>query len=272
MWQNDAIYLPIMRVSLPFFCDDASSGTIARDACRRAQQIFIFGYMQSRSWYLARKWFPRFTNFYCSIWLSCSLVMELLSFMCPTLSHRSGQAVACSYIVQSHCLLRLASCSPVVKLLRYIIGPTHVVHVVHTFRCSDAAREDRPLWRPSTRYDFEGGQSLKALDSVKHEGPTTRKLQIGVICRALNTEAFTSFYQAYDGTKCYCPPWHHCLFTPHGVENCTVLTLFPLRMAALSRPPSRSFPSSRLGTAPFSLLPSDATGISSLRWRLALAQ
>ena len=92
--------------------------------------------------------------------------------------------------------------------------------------CFGAAREHRPLWRPSTRYEIEDEQS------VKHEGPTTRKLQIGVICQALNTKAFASFCQAYDRTKCYCPPRHHGLFAS---TRCRELhCLFPLRMVAFA--------------------------------------
>ena len=125
----------------------------------------------------------------------------------------------------------------IVTYLGSIATPPRVL----TFRCSIGARKYRPLWRPSTRYDFEGGQSLKALGSVMHEGPTTRKLQIGVICQALNTEAFTSFYQAYDGTKCYCPPCHHCLFSSTRLSrSCLPMPLGFLRYAGgwhLSRKP-----------------------------------
>ena len=43
---------------------------------------------------------------------------------------------------------------------------------------------------------------VKAFHSFKHEGPTTSMRHIGVICQALNTEAITSFCQAYDGAMC----------------------------------------------------------------------
>ena len=64
---------------------------------------------------------------------------------------------------------------------------------------------------------------VKALGSVKHEGPTTSKQQIGVICEALNTEAFTSFCRAYDGAICS-GLLGHCLQPPHCVEGSTVFT------------------------------------------------
>ena len=62
---------------------------------------------------------------------------------------------------------------------------------------------------------------MKALGSVKHEGPTTRKRQKGEICQALNTEAFTSFCQAYDGAMCSELRGQHFLLPPYGVQDCT---------------------------------------------------
>ena len=67
---------------------------------------------------------------------------------------------------------------------------------------------------------------VKAFGSVKHEGPSTSKRQIGEICQALYTEAFTSFCQTYDGAMCSDLPRHHCLLPPHGVEDCTVFSSF----------------------------------------------
>ena len=113
---------------------------------------------------------------------------------------------------------------------------------------------------------------VKALGSVKHEGPTTSMRQIGVICQTLNTEAFTSFCQAYDGAMCSDLPRHRCLLPPHGVEDCTVVFSSSFLCAWLHSRPSRSLPSSWPGTAPFSLLSFAATGNSLPRWRLALAQ
>ena len=65
---------------------------------------------------------------------------------------------------------------------------------------------------------------VKALGSVKHEGHTTSKQQIGVICEARNTEAFTSFCHAYDGAMCSGLIGHHCIQPPHGVEDTAVFT------------------------------------------------
>ena len=82
-----------------------------------------------------------------------------------------------------------------------------------------------------------------------------------------------------------CPPWHsrsfasvrwsnhHCFQPPHVVEDSTVFMSFsPLHSVASSRPSPRSFPSSWPGSAPFTLLPSDATGKSLPRWMLALTR
>ena len=52
----------------------------------------------------------------------------------------------------------------------------------------------------------------------------------------------------------------------------SVFLSFTLPLVAFSSPTSWEIQSSWLGTAPFSLLLSDATRISSQRWRLALAQ
>ena len=71
---------------------------------------------------------------------------------------------------------------------------------------------------------------VKALGSVKHEGPTTGKRQVGVICQALNT-VFTSSCHAYDVSMCSELPRHHCLWPPHGVEDCTFF--FPPLSCAL---------------------------------------
>ena len=65
---------------------------------------------------------------------------------------------------------------------------------------------------------------VKALGSVKHEGRTTSKQQIGRFCEALNPEAFTSFCLAYDGAMCSGLLGHHCLQSPHCVEDSTVFT------------------------------------------------
>ena len=59
---------------------------------------------------------------------------------------------------------------------------------------------------------------VKAFGSVKHNGPTSSKRHIGVICQALYTEAFTSFCQTYDGAMFSDIYWHHCLLPPPGVE------------------------------------------------------
>ena len=114
----------------------------------------------------------------------------------------------------------------------------------------------------------------------------TRRWQNGNICNALTTEAVTSFCQTHDGAMCSRLPWHHRLQPPHvhdhlnkacspqkrsGEQYC-FLPPFPCTWVAFSRPSSRYIPSSWPGTAPFTLLPSDATGKSLLRWRLALAQ
>ena len=72
---------------------------------------------------MAGKWFPRSTDFFFSIWLSCSLAMETLSFMCPVLMYRQGQTVAKSHTVQCQNLPHLSSCSSVVKVLRCIHRP-----------------------------------------------------------------------------------------------------------------------------------------------------
>ena len=50
--------------------------------------------------------------------------------------------------------------------------------------------------------------------------------QIGEICQALYTEAFTSFCHAYDRAMCSNLPRHHCLLPPHDVEGCTVFPFF----------------------------------------------
>ena len=66
----------------------------------------------------------------CVAWDVYSLIMEPLSFMCQCLKNRPGQAVVNSYTIQ-----RLASCSPVVKLLRCIHGPDS-----YRPRCSQGLR------------------------------------------------------------------------------------------------------------------------------------
>ena len=111
---------------------------------------------------------------------------------------------------------------------------------------------------------------VKALGSVKHEGPTTSRREIGVICQALNTTSFTSSCQAYDGALCSDLPGHHCLLASTW---CAGLHFSSSFLCACLH--SRDFLldlSRLLGTAPFSLLSFDATGKSLPCWGLALAQ
>ena len=86
------------------------------------------------------------------------------------------------------------------------------------------------------------------------------------ICHALTTAALTSPCQANFGLLCFGPSVHHL----HIVEKRRCI--FFLHMIALTWAPPLSFPSSRPGTASFTLLPSDPGGKSLPRWRLALAQ
>ena len=55
--------------------------------------------------------------------------------------------------------------------------------------------------------------------------------QIGEICQALYTEAFTSFCNTFDGAMCSDPPPLPA-GTIHGVEDRTVFFLFPDRLLA----------------------------------------
>ena len=97
----------------------------------------------------------------------------------------------------------------------------------------------------STEPLSESGTTLRIdnpVDAVKHEGPATRMWQKEDICHALT------------------------------LRHSRRLTSFLLHLITLSWAPPPSFPSSRPGTASFTLLPFDATGKPLTRWRLALAQ
>ena len=79
--------------------------------------------------------------------------------------------------------------------------------------------------------------------------------QIGKICQALYTEAFTSFCQTYDGAMCALASLSTIAFSLHVVWR-TALFSHPLSCAlgCICEPSPRSFPSFWLDTAPFSLL------------------
>ena len=81
-----------------------------------------------------------------------------------------------------------------------------------------------------------------AFGSVKHEGPSTSKRQIGEICQALYTEAFTSFCQTYDGAMCSDFPGT-IAFCLHMVWRMALVSSAPCLYARLHlRPSPRSFP------------------------------
>ena len=71
---------------------------------------------------------------------------------------------------------------------------------------------------------------VKARGSVKHEGPSTSKRQIGEICQALYTGAFTPICHTYDGAMCSEP------FCLHMVWRTALLFffLFPVRLVAFA--------------------------------------